>query len=484
MAGKGHTVRLIALAIATGTLVSVVAGTASASPSATPTNQMIANGQGFALRLTINVPTVLRSALGATIVQTMAMTDGAISTVTTPAAHTNAFMGVGTTPVLSALMDKYKSSATLAQNSGPSNLLNIDQAGIKIAVMPQSSTVAMPTGNGVLAKSDSAMAHVGIGGLTGALPLALAPVASTLDTALGTKNGTVGQVAGTVGNTLVDTIGQLNQATGSSPEQTAAITAAITQLTTSLSGLTDMLPRLAAATDIVSLDSITSNQTISRTGNSVTSSVSNTVHNLNILNGLVKIDAITSNATATAGGVVGSATATTKAPVFKVSIAQDALTALLDQNGLNIGGTVGSNLPPALQGPVNTALGTVNGLVNQLAGVSVVFGKGTTSTAPDGTAAASQVAATVITVNPPALITAGLSSKEKPLITIELVGAQADAASRVGAKSGTPALPIDLPTAGNSSLPRTGAELPAVGFLATALMGGALVVRRRRSALS
>jgi len=42
--------------------------------------------------------------------------------------------------------------------------------------------------------------------------------------------------------------------------------------------------------------------------------------------------------TATAGGAPGTAKATTNAPVFKVDVANGALTALLDQNGLNIGG--------------------------------------------------------------------------------------------------------------------------------------------------
>ena len=489
MAGKGQAVRLIALAIATGTLVSVGAGTASAAPAASTTrNQMLASGEGFALKVTINVPSVLQSALGSTIVQTISLTSGEISTVTTPLATSTAILGSGTTPIVSALLNKSTLASLTGRQSDASSALDINQAGLKVQVLPLTSKVLTPTGDGVLAVSNSAVAHVSIGGLTGALPLALAPVSTVLAGALGTQNGAVGQVAGTVGNTLVGAIAKLDNATGTSPAQTAAITDAITSLTGTLNGLTGTMANLAAATDIVSLDAVTSNQTISRSGDAVTSAVSNSVHNLNILNGLVKIDAITATATATAGGVAGSAKAVTQAPVLKVSIAKDALTALLDQNGLSLGGTVGSALPPALQNTVTTALGAASGLINQLAGVNVVIGKGNTSTAADGTAAAAQVAATTVTVNPPALIAAGLTTAAKPLVLIELVGAKASAASRIIPLSSIPATPVSLTslttTPGTSPLPRTGAELPAAGFLATLLMGGAMVVRRRRSSLS
>ena len=94
MAGKGQAVRLIALAIATGTIVSVGAGTASAAPSASlNTNQLMAHGEGYALKVTINVPSVLQSALGSTIVQTISLTNGDVSTVTTPLATSTAVLG-------------------------------------------------------------------------------------------------------------------------------------------------------------------------------------------------------------------------------------------------------------------------------------------------------------------------------------------------------------------------------------------------------
>ena len=168
--------------------------------------------------------------------------------------------------------------------------------------------------------------------------------------------------------------------------------------------------------------------------------------------------------------------------MFKVDIANGALTALLDQNGLNVGGTVGSALPADLQSQVNGALNTVNGLLNEVAGVNVSMGKGQTQVAPDGTSAVAAVASTVLTVDPPALhgVVAGqqtpaaLLPAGKKLLTLELVSANAAVANQLVA---APAAPAAAPAA----LPRTGGSLP-LGIAATVLVGVALVIRRRRTA--
>jgi len=254
---------------------------------------------------------------------------------------------------------------------------------------------------------------------------------------------------------------------------------AVATLNGAVSGLTSTLTNLKADADLLSLDAVTSDSLISRNGSAMTSTVANTVKNLSVLNGLVKISAITSQATATAGGAPGTAKATTNAPVFKVDVADGALTALLDQNGLNLGGTVGSALPADVQGAVNTALNTVNSTLNQAAGINVEMGQGATQTAPDGTSAVAKVAATRITVDPPALHGLGglpaLLPSDKKFLTLELVSAEA----MVGNAAVAPQV---LPAAMPKSLPRTGGSLPLTGALATALMGAALVVRRRRTA--
>ena len=484
MAVNGQVVRLIALAIATGTVVSAGVGVASAAdPSSTGLHQLTAHGDGSVLTVTINVPAPLRSALGSTIVQNISLISGDISTVTTPVATSGAVLGLGSTPSLAGLLSRSTLASLTGKQRDSSAAFTIDQAGLNLEVLPLVSSVAAPSTDGVIASSDSALAHLRVGGLSGALPNLLAPVNSALTSALGTQNGTVGQVAGSVGNALVGAIGTLDNATGTSPAQTAAITNAITSLTGTLDGLTGTLTNLAAATDIVSLGAITSNQTISRSGGTITSAVSNTVHDLNILNGLVKIEAITATASSTAGGVPGSAVAVTQAPQLKVSIAKDALTALVDQNGINIGGTVGSALPPALQDTVNTALAAATDQLNKLVGLRVSRGLGSTTTTPDGTAASANVGTTTVVVNPQALVDAGLTTKDKPLVTIDLVTANTKVTNQVVAQAVTPATPITLPTSTTPALARTGVSLPTVGLLGTLLMGGALAVRRRRSVL-
>ncbi|MBK5307613.1 MAG: hypothetical protein JJD92_13060 [Frankiaceae bacterium] len=492
MSVQGRVGRLTALAIATGTLVAAGSGVAGASAPA-GTRQMTASGVGSALHLTINLPDAVAQVLGtSTIEQYISLTDGKISTVGLPSAETTAILGKGTTPVLSDLLNQ-STKAALGGKTDDSSVspLNIEQPGFKVQLLPLSSKVANPatTLNGTLANSSSAIAHISIGGLPMAqLTNLTAPVQSVLNTALGTASGTTAQATGTVTGAVNTALTALNGVTSnaSAPVSDAVqsqVDSAVATLNGAVNGLTSTLTALQADTDLVSLDAVTSDQLITRKGDAVTSTVSNTIKNLSVLNGLVKVSAITSEATATAGGAPGTAVATTNAPVFKVDIANGALTALLDQNGLNVGGTVGSALPAEVQGAVNTALDTVNSTLNAAAGINVEIGQGATKTAPDGTSAIAKVAATRITVDPPALhgmlpggvaLPVALLAADKKFLTLELVSAEAVVANQL-----VPVTPVQL--AAPEALPRTGGNLP-LALLATVFVGAALVVRRRRTA--
>lgn len=484
MAVKGI-VRLTALAVATGTLVATGAGTASAA-TAVDTSKIVAAGDGAAIKITLNLPAQLAGALGtATIEQTISMTDGQVSTVVTPLAETTAMLGKGNVPVLSELLAKAtKASLTGKTEDSQPGLVDIDQLGIKLKLLPLTSKVAQPSLDGVISASNSGVASLRIGALgAGNLQSVTAPVQGVLDTALGTVDTAAGTATGTVGSALTGALDQLDAATdnASSPlsaPAAAAVESVTATLENTLDGLIDTLGSLDAATDLVSMDTIISDQLISRKGDVVTSTVENTVKNLNVLNGLVSVEAITSKATAAAGGKPGTAAADTVAPVLKVSVANGALTALLDENGLNLGGTVGSALPADLTGTVNDALDTVSGLLNELAGVDVVIGKGTTTVSPDGTAAAASVAATTLIVNPPVLAT--LLPAGKKFLTVELVRANASAGTVLVAAPTTPVTTVSTPVNTPVSLPRTGGEL-GLAAAATVLMGVALVARRRRS---
>jgi hypothetical protein len=493
MSVQGRVGRLTALAIATGTLVATGAGVAGAAAPA-GTRQLTASGVGSALHLTINLPTAVAQVLGtSTIEQYISLTDGKVSTVGLPSAETTALLGKGTTPVLSDLLNK-STSAVLGgkteDSSNQDNALN-SLPGFKVQLLPLSSKVANPatTLNGSIAKSSSAIAHISIGGVPMAqLTNLTAPVQSVLNTALGTAGGTTEQATGTVTGAVNTALTALNGVTqnASAPVSDAVqsqVNSAVATLNGAVNGLTSTLTALQADTDLVSLDAITSDQNIVRKGDAVTSTVSNTIKNLSVLNGLVKVAAITSEASATAGGKPGSAAAATNAPVFKVDVANGALTALLDQNGLNIGGTVGSALPAEVQGAVNTALDTVNSTLNAAAGINVEMGQGATKVAPDGTSAVAKVAATRITVDPPALhgmlpggvaLPVALLPADKKFLVLELVSAEAVAANQL-----VPAAPVQL--AAPKALPRTGGNLP-LAALATVFVGIAMVVRRRRTA--
>lgn len=468
----GHLARFTALAIATGTLVAVGAAPASAAPA--PETQMTASGTGSALKITINLPAALAGTpLGSKIEQTISLTDGTVSTVSGPLASTTAVLGKGSTPVLSDLLNRSTTAVLTGEREQSSAAYTVDQGGVKLSVLPLVSKVADPAQDGVLAQSSSGVARVAIGGL--ALPELAAvtlPVAEVIDTAVGTVEGTTG----TVGATVNDAIATLNGATGgaaapvTAPVQ-AAIDEAVATLTDTLTNLTGTVDLLAAATDVITLDAVISDQAISRKGSAVTSTVNNAVKNVNVLNGLVKISAVESTATAVAGGTPGSGSATTKAPVLDVSLAGGALTALLDETGLNVGGTVGDALPAELEGTVNGALDTVNGLLAEAIGLDVQIGKGATSVSPDGTSAAAAVSATTVTVNPPVIVS--LLPAGQDFVKLELVSANAAAGSQI--------IPLAVqPAAAPVNLPRTGGE-EALAALAITMIGGALVIRRRRA---
>jgi hypothetical protein len=495
MSVQGRVGRLTALAIATGTLVAAGSGVAGAAAPAGGTRQMTASGTGSALHLTLNLPAAVAQVLGtSTIEQYISLTDGKVSTIGLPAAQTTAVLGKGSTPVLSDLLNKSTSAVlggkTEDVSESPTNALN--QPGFQVQLLPLSSKVANPatTLNGSLAKSSSAIAHIKIGGLPLAqLNAVTAPVQQVLGTALGTANGTTSQAEGTVTGAVNTALTALNGVTSntSAPvtsQVQAQVDQAVSTLNGAVNGLSSTLTNLKADADLVSLDAVTSDQNIVRKGDVLSSTVSNTIKNLSVLNGLVKISAITSEATAAAGGAPGTATASTNAPVFKVDVANGALTALLDQNGLNVGGTVGNALPPAVQGAVNTALNTVNSTLNSAAGINVEIGQGATKIAPDGTSAVAKVAATRITIDPPALhgVVAGVAAPQAALLasgqkflTLELVSAEAVAANQF-----VPATPVQVSTP--TALPRTGGNLPLTGAIATLFVGAAMVIRRRRTA--
>ncbi len=114
----------------------------------------------------------------------------------------------------------------------------------------------------------------------------------------------------------------------------------------------------------------------------------------------------------------------------------------------------------------------MNDLLKTVAGVEVAYGKGSTAVAPNGTASRSEVSATTLTVNPAGI--AALLPAGKKFLTVKLVPASASASSQLVAA------PVAAPVTVPKSLPRTGG-FPLAGVVASALVGVAMVARRRRT---
>ncbi len=483
---QGHLARLTALAVATGTLV--VAGAVSPAAAAAPESRMTATGAGSALKLTINLPAQLAAAspFGTRIEQVISLTDGTVSTLTGPLASTTAILGKGNTPIVSEVLNRSTQAALTGEREQNAGARDIDVAGLKGSLLPLVSKVGDPVKDGVLATSTSGVARLSLAGLDLAqLEQLTAPVAEVLDTAIGTVSPTRGEGSasedpvGTVAGTVTGAIDTLEQATADAgaplpAEVQEVVDTVVATLTDTLTDLTGTVDLLADANALLTLDSVISEQAISRQGPAVTSTVTNTIKNIDVLNGLVKIAAVESAATAVAGGKPGSGAASTKAPVLDVSLANGALTAVIDERGLTVTEDLGLGLPTDLAAPVNEAVAAINGLLAENIGLDVQIGKGATSVSPDGTSSAAAVDATTVTVNPPVI--ADLLGAGEKFLTLQLVTANAAVGSQLVA-----APPVTQPVT-PVSLPRTGGELPLTGAVATLMVGAALVARRRKAA--
>lgn len=483
------TLRLTALALATGTLVAAGAGTSAAATPAAP--RLAATGTGSALEITVTLPTgVSLPGVGSTITQTIALTDGRVTTAGATEALTTALLGKGATPVLSDLLSGTTSASLTGspeqrRAAGPA----VDQPGLRLELLPLLSKVADPrtTTNGVLAHSSSGIARLDVGGslLPAQLATVAAPVQAVLAPALETVDGAAGQATTTVAETVTTAVDTLNGALAPTPAGGAtapvtgaardAVVEAVAALDATLTGLTDTLADLDSLTSLVALDAVTSEQTISRKGAVVTSEVENAIASLDVLGGLVSVKGITSRATAAAGGTKGTGAADVVAPVLDVKVADGALGFTIDEKGAQLTGLATDALPADLKPVVEGALGSVNGLLSQVAGVEVVYGTGSRAAAADGTSASSEVRSTLLTVNPAGL--AQLMPAGKKFLTVSLVPAKATVAARATAA----AVPVAAPVAAPVALPRTGGA-PLAAVAATALLGVALVARRRRDA--
>ncbi|MDQ1687995.1 MAG: hypothetical protein QOK42_970 [Frankiaceae bacterium] len=506
MAQKARAARLVTLALATGTLVAMTS-TAGAAGKTTTATDLVAKAQGASIQITINIPSALAPVFGTDkLVQKISFTDGNVLTSDLANVAATANLGKGNIPAVSSLLDK-TAKATLASPTANASVLSVSKpAGlpVELGVGTLTSLVSSPvaTTKGTLSTSKSELVGLTVGNLVTVPSLAgdlvnnvLNPVTDALDTQLSNASGTVGATVNSVTNTLVDIAntadGQLS-ATGVkvTPTVKAAATTLATTLQSTLNqlgGLTDLINGLSAKSlNAVELHTLLSSHEITRNGNSVTSHVENSVASIDVLGGLVTVDGLESAATATAGGTKGSAAAVATKPVLHIHVA-DALDFVLDQAGIHLTGTLGDVTAP-LQPVVNGALTTVTGLVNDVAGISVDYGKVTTATdKAHGRFAVADVPGVTLTIDPPILhgklagvdLPVKVLADGKKFIQIALVPAHAEV---LAVHANKPATPIKefSPENPQGPLPHTGGEYGILFAVGAMLLTGAAIVRRRR----
>ncbi len=482
MTSNGRVARLTALALATGTLVAAGVGSAAAGTTTT-TDKIQALGNGQVIHVRIALPVALPQ-VGQIIDQYISTTDGSVTTVNSLGAKSVGQIGKGAVPVISDLLNGTATSILGGKETDSVALADHDNLaglGLTLKALVAKSNVANPARDGVLAHSESTVTSVKLDALAlPALNLATQPVVDALTTAVGTVDGTADAATGTVTGVLTNALDTLDAATNdASAPVSAPVKAAVAQVTGELEALLGLIQTQIAGLDdtakLIDLGVMTSEQTISRSGHQVTSYVKNQLAGLSLLGGLVTVDALASEASATAGGKAGTAAVTHVPGVLTVKVA-DALTLKIGKT-IELTGTVGDALPAELKKTVNDTLATVLGLLRDNLGLDFQPGTFVENVSADGSSAATTVNAAKLILNPPAL--AAFLPKGEKLITIEMVGAQA----AVGAQVVTiESQPVVTPPNTVLALPRTGANLPLTGAAATALIGLALVARRRRMA--
>jgi hypothetical protein len=481
MTSTGRVARLTALALATGTLVATAGTAAAATSTTTVTDKIQGLGNGQVLHLRIALPVAL-PAVGQIIDQYVSTTNGTITTVTDLGAISTGKIGEGVVPIISQLLGGKANSDFAANKLSDSVSLidtqNLAGLGLTVKALSAKSNVTNPKLDGIISHSESVVAGVKLDALAlPAINTALDPVLDVVSGVLGAP-GASGSTSplSTVTGVLTGLTDQLDAASaGATAPVSAAINTTLNTLNDLLATITGQVSGLAANPALIDLGIMKSDQTIKRVGHQVTSTVTNELAGVSLLGGLVTVDALQSKAVATAGGKPGTAAVVHEPGVLTVHVAD--LLSLKIGKTIELGGTLGDALPADLKAAVDSGLATVLDLLRTTLGLEFLSGVTNEKVSADGTSALTTVNAAKLILSPP-LLSALLPAGEK-LLTLEMVGAQAAVGSQVVSLTKNP---VTATPATVTSLPRTGANLPLTGAAAAALIGLAMVARRRRLA--
>lgn len=481
MTSNGRVARLTALALATGTLVAASSVAASAATTTSTTDRIQGLGSGKVVHIHIALPVAL-PVVGQIIDQYISSTDGTVTTVNNLGATSVGQIGKGQVPVLSDILKGTAASALDGKQSDNVSLIDQDVAaiGLSVKALAANSMVAKPNLDGVLSHANSTVASVKLNMLgVPALNAAVKPLTDVLTSTLGTVNNTQSTTTATVVNALTPVTQQLDAVTNSSTASATVKTAAAqtsTALTSLLNAIQTKVAGLDANTKLIDLGVMTSDQKITRVGHQVTSDVSNELAGVSLLGGLITVDALKSEAMATAGGAPGTAHVIHTPGVLTVHIA-DLLTLKIGDT-IELGGTIGDALPADLKSTVNGALAQVLDLLRTQLGLDFHPSAFSENISADGSSASTAVSAAQLVLNPPVL--AGLLPAGEKLLTVNFVEANAAVGAQVVTLHKTSSPSVSPVT--RQALPHTGANLPLTGGAAAAMIGLAMVARRRRLA--
>lgn len=474
----GRTVRLSALALATGTVVVAASTGASAAPKIDPAFSYAGTTGSANIGLAVNLPgsSAVTTPLGtaftsagltspftasgglnlAVLQETGQLLHDASGKAAPVATSQGTLLGGSLGDLLTSLQKMSNGSLTLNQTV-VSSLANpgthtssqalgqltanepAQLAGLLALTAPgiSETTVTSPTST----SGTSKVASLDIGKLADLFP------AGTLDQL---------EAALTAAQTQVtSTISTINSALGSGgsmllgnlpPNQlTTALKGGLTQLQTLLTELNGEIPKAISSLvdgSIVSLTGLSTTHSVNTSGGEQVSTVSNKLAGLSILGGLVTLDGFSNSLTTQAGGTAGTAKVIAQPNLAKATVGtNNELTATIGQI-TTVSGTIADLISQqgalgSVLGPINTGLTSLSDALATAfgaAGIHVYLDKVTKNeVAKDGTSAKAALAGLEVVFAPPS----GLPSSFPT--TVPGIGSLARPRATSAATTATPA---------------------------------------------
>jgi LPXTG-motif cell wall-anchored protein len=498
--------RLLALALAGGTVIAV-AGTAGATAPARAhaaggaTTTGAAQSTVIAISLKTPLDQVLDSLLhlGSPITLNLVSASGNSINTDKTDANGRSDLASGTVADLPLLASVLKRSVVASMKTpvpAPQNLLSLpaNPLGLQLTAAPQSAAVSPTTLTSVARTqlATSALGSLNSLGLGAVLDPAFAGLNSAaqgvLDalTPLSNALGSIPDVTiPSIPNVLQPLLGGPANLMNSTAIGGSTISGLVAALPQTLTDLENAIENGA----VISLDGVDAQESIAPTASSTRSTAFGRLADLKLFGGLITVSGFGSTVSATATGTdpkkAGGSHAEADAQLVKASLDDGGssllgktLVAVVDSKGLALqvlGSTGVSQSVQDLAAALNSAVGTLTTQLNNLLGMlGVTIQQSAVQHSETAMHAEAHASGVLVEVAPPS---SGLDLKVR-------VGAT-DAESNYAAPAVTlpaPKAPAPGAKAPEKKLAYTGADLPLLGLAGLVLSGAAIVLRRRRAA--